>query len=321
MGVKTLKTKKIKLSSISVFLILAVEILFFAMTADNFFSPSNLLSVGRQISMTGIAAVGMTILLLVGGIDISVGTMCAFSGVVCAKLVVEAQMPIPLSILITLCVGALCGSVNGFMCTHFKIPAMIGTMAMQTIAKGCAYLLTGGIPIYGLPESFRTLGQGYIGNVPVPMFIMIIVFILSFILLEKTYFGRHIYAVGGNQEAARLSGINTAKVQMICYIVCSVLASLAGIIMASRVNSGQPSVGVGFEMDAITASVLGGVSLMGGEGRLVNVAAGVLIMGILSNGMVMLDLTEYTQWVVKGVVLLFAVAVDNMQKGLVKKNA
>lgn len=316
-----MKGKKIQLSTISVFIILAAEILFFALTADNFFSSSNLLSVGRQVSMTGIAAVGMTILLLVGGIDISVGTMCAFTGVVCTKLVVQGQLPIWLAVIITLAVGACCGAVNGFMCTYFKIPAMIGTMAMQTIAKGAAYLLTGGIPIYGLPDSFRVFGQGYIGRIPVPLCIMVVVFILGFVLLEKTYFGRHIYAVGGNQEAARLSGINTTRVQMICYIACSTLAAAAGIIMASRVNSGQPSVGVGFEMDAITASVLSGVSLMGGEGRIVNVVAGVLIMGILSNGMVMLDLTEYTQWLVKGIVLLFAVAVNNVQKGLVKKHA
>ena len=144
---------------------------------------------------------------------------------------------------------------------------------------------------------------------------------MGYLILEKTYFGRHIYAVGGNQEAARLSGIHTAKTQMICYIACSTLAAVAGIITASRVNSGQPAVGVGFEMDVITASVLGGVSLMGGEGRIVNVAAGVLIMGILSNGMTMLNLSEYTQWVVKGLVLLFAVAVDNVQKGLVKRRA
>ena len=316
-----MKGKKIQLSTISVFLILAVEILIFSVATDKFFTTSNLLSVGRQVATTGIAAVGMTILLLVGGIDISVGTMCAFTGVVCTKLVVEAQLPIWLAVVITLLVGSVCGCINGFMCTHFKIPAMIGTMAMQTIAKGCAYLLTGGIPIYGLPDSFRVFGQGYLGRIPIPLCIMVVVFIFGFILLEKTYFGRHIYAVGGNAEAARLSGLNTVKVQMCCYIICSTLAAVAGIITASRVNSGQPAVGVGFEMDAITASVLGGVSLMGGEGRIVNVAAGVLIMGILSNGMVMLDLSEYTQWVVKGMVLLFAVAVDNVQKGLVKRRA
>ncbi len=313
--------KKIQLSKISVFLILAAELIFFSVAADNFFSMSNLLGIGRQVATTGIAAVGMTILLLVGGIDISVGTMCAFTGVVCTKLVVEARFPIWAAVIATMLVGAFCGSINGFMCTHFKIPAMIGTMAMQTIAKGCGYLLTGGIPITGLPDGFRVFGQGYIGQLPVPLCIMVAAFILGFILLEKTYFGRHIYAVGGNQEAARLSGIHTKKVQMICYVVCSTLAAVAGIITASRVNSGQPAVGVGFEMDAITASVLGGVSLMGGEGRIINVAAGVLIMGILSNGMVMLDLSEYTQWVVKGMVLLFAVAVDNIQKGLVKKQS
>lgn len=317
----TLKGKKIRLSTISVFLILAVEIVIFAVTSDNFFSVSNLLSVGRQVSTTGIAAVGMTMLLLVGGIDISVGTMCAFTGVVCTKLIVEGQMPIWQAVIITLMVGALCGCVNGFMCTYFKIPAMIGTMAMQSIAKGCAYLLTAGIPIYGLPDSFRVFGQGYVGQIPVQLCIMVVVFLVGYLVLEKTYFGRHIYAVGGNQEAARLSGIHTAKTQMICYIACSTLAAVAGIITASRVNSGQPAVGVGFEMDVITASVLGGVSLMGGEGRIVNVAAGVLIMGILSNGMTMLNLSEYTQWVVKGLVLLFAVAVDNVQKGLVKRRA
>lgn len=305
---------KMSFSKYGVYIILVLLILIFSFSTDSFMTGKNLLNIGRQVSMIGICAVGMTMVLLTGGIDISVGTMIALTGVICSKLMVEMGINMYIAILITFVIGTALGLFVGFMITKFGVPALIATLAMQTIAKGIAYILTGGIPIYGIPESFRIFGQGYILMIPTPLVIMVVVFIFGYWLLEKTCFGRHVYAIGGNEEVARLSGINVSRRKMQIYSLSGFFASLSGIIMLSRINSGQPAVGVGFEMDVITGAVLGGVSVAGGEGKITNVIAGVLIMGILSNGMVLLNLDEYWQWVVKGVVLFIAVAFDNVQK-------
>ena len=252
--------------------------------------------------------------LLTGGIDISVGSIIALVGVVCAKLTVEGNIPFYLSAVLAILVGTLCGLIVGFMVMKFDVPPLIATLAMQTIARGLAFILTGGIPVYGLPDSARFVGQGYIAGVPTPLILMVVIFAVGFWLLEKTRFGRHVYAIGGNEEVSRLSGINVPLRKMQIYSLSGLFASIAGIIMLSRINSGQPAVSEGFEMDVITGAVLGGVSVAGGEGRILNVVAGVLVMGILSNGMVLLNLDEYWQWVVKGIVLFVAVAFDNVQK-------
>lgn len=301
------------------FMILLIEIIFFSLLTDNFFSVSNFLSVGRQLAPTGIAAIGVAVCIILGGIDISVGMMLAFSSVIISKLMVEMQLPIGASILITLLGGVVFGVFVGFSITFLKMPPMIATLAAQTIAKAIAYLITGGIPIYNLPDSFKFIGQGYLGIVPVSLILMLLVYVLAYWVLEKTPLGRHIYATGSNKEAARLSGINTRLVVFLGHIASCTLAALAGIVMCSRVNSGQPSIGVGFEMDCITAAVIGGVSLSGGEGKITTVIAGVLTMGFLTNGMVLLGLSEYWQWFAKGCVLVFAVSFDNFQKGVLKQ--
>jgi len=185
---------------------------------------------------------------------------------------------------------------------------------MQTIARGFAFIMTQGIPVYGLPESIKTLGQGYFLGIPIPVYILALVFFIGWWMLEQTSFGRHLYAIGGNEEVARLSGINVLVKKIQIYSLSGFFAGLSGVIMLSRLNSGQPATSEGFEMDVITAAVLGGVSVAGGQGKIINVVAGVLIMGMLSNGMTLMNLDEYWQWVAKGAVLLFAVAFDNMQR-------
>ena len=252
--------------------------------------------------------------LLTGGIDISVGSIIALVGVVSAKMVGEAGMPIFPAMLIGVAVGAFCGLINGIMVARFEVPALITTLAMQTMARGAAYILTSGIPVYGLPEEIRTLGQGYLLGIPIPVIIMVLIFVFGWWLLEQTRFGRYTYAIGGNQEVARLSGINIMKIKIIIYTLSGFFAGLSGVIMLSRINSGQPNTSEGFEMDVITGAVLGGISVAGGEGKLINVIAGVLIMGMLSNGMTLMNLDEYWQWVVKGIVLLAAVTFDNLQR-------
>lgn len=306
--------KKFSISQVFVYLILLFVIVFFSIMSKSFLTSRNILNICRQVSMIGICSVGMTMVLLTGGIDISVGSIIALSGVVSAKLIVEAGLPIFPSMLVGIFVSILCGLISGVMVAEFEVPALIATLAMQTIARGIAFILTKGIPVYGLPEQIRTLAQGYFFNIPIPVYIMVLVFFIGWWMLEQTTFGRHVYAIGGNEEVARLSGINVVLRKIQIYAISGMFAGLSGVIMLSRINSGQPATSEGFEMDVITAAVLGGVSVAGGQGRILNVVAGVLIMGMLNNGMTLMNLDEYWQWITRGMVLLFAVAFDNMQR-------
>lgn len=307
--------KKLSFSNVFVYVILIIVLAFFSFSApDSFLTSNNIFNMLRQVSMIGICSVGMTMVLLTAGIDISVGSVIALVGVVSALLIVNTGMPVALAMIIGILVGTDCGTVSGIMVARFQVPALIATLAMQTIARGFAFILTEGIPVYGLPEDIKFIGQGYMAGIPIPVIIMALVFLFGWWLLEKTRFGRYVYAIGGNEEVARLSGIDVKKGLLKVYALSGFFAGLAGVIMLSRINSGQPNTSEGFEMDVITGAVLGGVSVAGGEGKILNVIAGVLIMGVLSNGMTLLNLDTYWQWVVKGAVLLFAVAFDNMQR-------
>ena len=308
------KKRRFSVSQVFVYLILLFVIIFFSVLSDKFLKTKNILNICRQVSMIGICSVGMTMVLLTGGIDISIGSLIALAGVVGAKLMAEAGWPVYLAMLIGVIVSVVCGLVSGIMVAKFDVPALIATLAMQTIARGIAFILTAGIPVYGLPETVKALGQGYFLGIPIPVYIMVLVFFIGWWMLEQTTFGRHVYALGGNEEVARLSGINVFKRKVQIYALSGLFAGISGVIMLSRINSGQPNTSEGFEMDVITAAVLGGVSVAGGQGKIINVIAGVFIMGMLSNGMTLLNLDEYWQWVVKGLVLLFAVAFDNLQR-------
>lgn len=299
--------------------ILVIEFLIFSFASPNFLTLDNLFLVGRQVSFTGIAAVGMTMVLLMGEIDISVGSILAFTGCLSAELVVKYNMPLPVVFLIIIGVSGIFGLASGTMTAVFKIPSLICTLAMQTIIKGFTYLMTGGSSISGLPDSYKFLGQGFIlGIIPFPLVIMIIAFIAGVIILNKTYIGRRIYAVGGNKEAARLSGIKTNKYVIGTFVVSAITAGIAGILMMARLGTGQPSIGSDFAMDVLTATVLGGVVLQGGKGFVLNVLIGSFIIGILSNGLVMCGVLEYWQWIIKGIVFLFAVAMSNLN--LIRKS-
>lgn len=298
-----------------VFFILIIEFVIFSLSTKSFLTVSNILSVGRQMSFTGIAAIGMTLVMLTGGIDISVGSMLAMAGVLCAKLSADMGLPLGVAIIATMLMGAVFGLINGISVTRLHIPALIATLATQTILKGIAYLITNAVPVKNLTPAYKFLGQGYLmGKIPVPLIITIALFILAWWFLDKTYLGRRIYLAGGNEEAARLSGINTKWTITSTYVLSGVFAAIAGILMASRLGSGQPSVGGGFEMDVITATVLGGISVNGGKGKVVNVFVGACIMGVLANGMTMMNINQYQQWIINGLVLLFAVTMSNLRK-------
>lgn len=302
-------------STYGVFFILVIEFLIFSLASKSFLTLGNILSVGRQMSFTGIAAIGMTLVMLTGGIDISVGSMLAMAGVLCAKLSADVGLPLWIAVVITLLVGALFGLINGAAVTRLHIPALIATLATQTILKGIAYLLTNAVPVKNLSATYKFLGQGYIfGVIPVPLIITVALYVLAWWYLDKTYLGRRVYLSGGNEEAARLSGINTKWTITGTYVFSGVFAAIAGVLMAARLGSGQPSVGSGFEMDVITATVLGGISVNGGKGKVVNVFVGACIMGVLANGMTMLNINQYLQWIINGLVLLFAVTMSNLRK-------
>lgn len=302
-------------STYGVFFILVIEFLIFSLASKSFLTLGNILSVGRQMSFTGIAAIGMTLVMLTGGIDISVGSMLAMAGVLCAKLSADVGLPLWIAVVITLLIGALFGLINGAAVTRLHIPALIATLATQTILKGIAYLLTNAVPVKNLSATYKFLGQGYIfGVIPVPLIITVALYVLAWWYLDKTYLGRRVYLSGGNEEAARLSGINTKWTITGTYVFSGVFATIAGVLMAARLGSGQPSVGSGFEMDVITATVLGGISVNGGKGKVVNVFVGACIMGVLANGMTMLNINQYLQWIINGLVLLFAVTMSNLRK-------
>lgn len=302
-------------STYGVFFILVIEFLIFSLASKSFLTLGNILSVGRQMSFTGIAAIDMTLVMLTGGIDISVGSMLAMAGVLCAKLSADVGLPLWIAVVITLLIGALFGLINGAAVTRLHIPALIATLATQTILKGIAYLLTNAVPVKNLSATYKFLGQGYIfGVIPVPLIITVALYVLAWWYLDKTYLGRRVYLSGGNEEAARLSGINTKWTITGTYVFSGVFAAIAGVLMAARLGSGQPSVGSGFEMDVITATVLGGISVNGGKGKVVNVFVGACIMGVLANGMTMLNINQYLQWIINGLVLLFAVTMSNLRK-------
>lgn len=305
--VKIIKERPIYVALIALFIV-------FSCLSRDFLTPTNLLNVARQIAVLGVASVGMTYVILIGGIDLSTGSVITFVNIIAAYLMVHSGMNMWLAILVSLIASTAIGFLNGWLVANVNIPSLIVTFASQTIFEGLAYIISNGMPIFGFPKGFATIGQGYLGFIPVPVIIMIAVFLIGGFILNKTYFGRYFYALGGNETASQMAGIRVKRVKYLIFALSGFFAGVAGIIMLSRTNSGQPTAGKGYEFQVITAVALGGVSLAGGSGKLSNVVAGVLIMGILKNGMVLLNVSEYVQMVVVGIILLLAVGFDCIQK-------
>ncbi len=313
METKALRKFRINWNDMGIILTLIAMAVFFSLSTKSFLSARNFTNIVRQISVVGICAVGMTMVILTGGIDLSIGSVIGLTSAI-AAVMMSGGMPIWLAVLVALALGVVIGLANAACINFLRIPPMITTLAMMISLRGAVYLITGGMPIYGIPESFKVLGQGTIGIFPISSLIMIAVFVFGYVLLSRTPFGRRIYGIGGNVETARLSGVNVKRELSKMYMLVGLLGALAGLILTSRINSGQPSSGDGYEMDIITAVVLGGVSVSGGEGKLGKVIIGVVFMGVLANGMMMMNINEYWQRVVKGIVLLIAVAVDIQAK-------
>ena len=296
---------------------LFLEIILFAMLSPYFFTSENILNVTLQISITAIIAVGMTFVILTEGIDLSVGALVALSGVIGTSLL-KIDLPLsvvfPLAILAGLLIGALSGLIAGVFITRFNIAPFIITLALMTICRGASYMYTDGRPVWGLPDSFSFIGNGRLLALPIPTIIMIVVYILAYIVLKHTRFGRYVYAVGGNKEASRLAGINANAVLIKVYVLCGTLAALSGVLLASRMNSGQPNSGLMYELDVIAAVVVGGTSLQGGRGSIIGTFLGALLIGVLRNGLNLMNVNSYVQQVIVGFVILLAVLLDQIRK-------
>lgn len=275
-----------------------------------FFTSDNILTLLRQASFNAIMAAGVSVVIITAGIDLSIGSVWALSSVIMAYVCVNAKFPWTTSVLVGLLVGLTCGIINGCGVTLLRIPPFVATLGMMSIARGLAEVITGGFQISGLPDAFQWWGQGDILGVPVPVIVAIGIIILTWAILKFTQLGRYIYAVGGNESAAHLSGVAVRKVKLFAYAYCGTLAALAGLLATARMGSARPSDALGYELDAIAASVIGGISLMGGQGSVLGTAVGAALIGVLRNGMVLLDVSAFWQKVVIGIVIIIAVALD-----------
>lgn len=290
---------------------LLLIVLIISILSPSFLTLNNLLNVLRQVSINALIAFGMTFVILTGGIDLSVGSTLALTGAVTAGLMASGVDPI-FAMLLGLLLGAVLGAINGIVIAKGKVAPFIATLATMTIYRGLTLVYTEGKPISNISDStmFQLLGKGYFFGIPIPVITMVISFGVLYFILKKTTFGRRVYAVGGNEDASRLSGINVDRVKIFVYSLTGALAALSAIILTSRLNSAQPTAGSMFELDAIAAVVLGGTSLTGGRGWIVGTLIGALIIGVLNNGLNLVGVSSFFQQVVKGAVILVAVLLD-----------
>jgi ribose transport system permease protein len=300
-----------KLASVLSLLIIVVVL---TILSPNFLTMDNILSIGLQMSVIAIMSIGEVWIIISGGIDLSVGSIMALSGVV-TTMMIAAGVNMFLASVGGILVGAICGFINGFLTAVGKLPAFISTLGMMGIARGVALIITKGVPIFGLPESFSVLGNGRLAGIfPIPVFITILFGIIGHIALTRTSFGRYTYAIGSNFEAARLSGIRTTRNLIYIYLLSGFLYGAAGIILASRLSTGQPTSGLGYELDVIAACVIGGASLSGGSGTIWGAILGALLIGVLRNGSNLLDISAFWQQVAIGTIIVIAVFIDQYHK-------
>ncbi len=289
---------------------LILLVVVFSIGTPHFLDQRNLFNVARQITMLAIVAFGMTVVLIAGGIDLSVGSVMAVTGVVVAALMKRYDVAVPMAVLLAMLVGLGIGTINGLVSNYLGIPAFIATLAMMTIARGLVLLYTKATPIYDFPHSFDFIGQGYVGPVPFPVIILAVVFALMYLMLRYTVLGRYAYAIGGSAEVSRLSGINVKLNSTVLFAISGLCAGMAGVILASRMGAGEPTAAQGMELDAIAAVVVGGTSLFGGKGTLVGTLLGAFLMGVLANGLSLMGIEPFIQMAISGVIIILAVTIS-----------
>jgi ribose transport system permease protein len=319
-----MKKLKINLSILQPLIALLLMIVAMTILSDNFATRDNLFNVTRQISVNLCISIGMTMVILTGGIDLSVGSILAFTGAIAAGLIKNgiewqgANLFVGFTlfgvILVAIIAGGLLGSFNGWMITKFKVPPFVATLAMLTIARGFTMLYTKGFPITQLGDSFNFIGTGWFLGIPMPVWISMVVIAWSLLFIGKTRTGRYIYAIGGNEKASLLSGVNVKRVKLVVYMIAGALSGVGGLLVTARLDSAQPNAGMGYELDSIAAVVIGGTSLSGGKGSIMGTVIGALIIGVLNNGLVLLNVSPFWQQVIKGLVILLAVIIDRLQK-------
>ena len=293
---------------------LIIVFVYLSVASPVFLSGDNLFNVGVQTSVTAIIAIGVTMVIITAGIDLSVGAVAALAGVIGAQLMVDGGLNPYMAIVAGTLLGALVGLGNGLLVTRLGLAPFIATLGMMSVARGVVYLATGAVAVSGVPDSFRLLGEGQVGFLPIPIIFLIIVAVGGHVLLTRTKLGRYSYAIGSNEEAARLSGIPIRLYLTVVYVIAGGLAGLGGMIATSRLQSGQPNFGLGLELDVIAAAVIGGASLFGGQGTVVGTLIGAFLIALIRNGAVLLDINIYWQAVIIGVIIWVAVAFDQFRR-------
>lgn len=310
---RMLSTGRKMFGSLKAFSVLILLGVVFAAFNRNFLSVNNLITVLQQSSHIAILAYAETLVIITGGIDLSLGSILAVAGVVAGKMML-AGISVPGATLCGILVGGFCGLINGVLVAKMKLVPFIATLGMQNIARGMAYVVTNSLPVSGLPESFYVIGGGKIGKIPVPVVLMLVLALLFAFLMNRCTFGRRVYAIGSNREAARLSGIKASRVQMEVFAIGGLLAGLVGIILASRVVSAQPNAGLSYESDGIAAAIIGGTSPSGGSGTILGTVIGALTISVLKNGLNILQVNAFWQQVAIGIVIIVAVFIDRLRK-------
>ncbi|WHH61011.1 ribose ABC transporter permease [Petroclostridium sp. X23] len=310
------KAEKLQIFSVrdfATFIGLVLMCIVISIFAPVFLSLNNLVNVVMQSSINAIIAIGLTFVILTGGIDLSVGSIVAFAGVVMGSSL-QAGHPLVVSLLIGVSIGVLCGFINGFLITKGKLPPFIATLGMMSISRGLALVYTNGRPVSGFDKAFRWFGTGDLFGIPSQIIITIVLYAAAYYILKYTRLGRYTYAIGGNEEATRLSGINVNRYKVAIYSISGLMSAVGAIVLTARLNSAQPIAGMNYELDAIAATVIGGTSTVGGEGKITGTLIGALIMGVLRNGLNILNVSSYLQQVIIGVVIVIAVLIDKYQK-------
>jgi ribose transport system permease protein len=282
----------------------------FSFSSPYFFDLNNLKNIIVQSSINAVVAIGMTMVIITGGIDLSVGSLVALTSMVSAILITKLGVPVWASAILGIVIGGLCGLVNGSIISYGKVPAFITTLGMMSFARGLALYSTGGKPIAELPASYESIAGTKLGGVPIFILYCVVLYLVAWVFLTRCRGGRYIYAIGGNRDSARLSGMNVRFNETIAYTICGITAGLGGILLTARLNYATPTAGSGFEMDAIAAAVIGGTSLSGGQGNVLMALLGAMLIGMLKNGLTLLNVSSYLQQMVIGVVIVLAVFLD-----------